>query len=103
MFTTYVAWWRRKWNGERPTGVLPDRAAPTRDDDSRHDLVAAIGGLPRAQRAVLVLRYFEDLSERQTADVLGISVGTVKSHTSRGLAALRGSSRLVDEGIAADE
>ena len=46
-------------------------------------------GLPRQQRAVVVLRYYEDLTEAQTAEVLGCTVGTVKSHASRALGALR--------------
>jgi RNA polymerase sigma factor (sigma-70 family) len=56
--------------------------------------VAALAGLPRGQRAVVVLRYFEDLSERETAEMLGCSVGTVKSQAARGIAALRGSATL---------
>jgi RNA polymerase sigma-70 factor (sigma-E family) len=62
-------------------------AAPDRHDD--HELRARIAALPKQQRAVIVLRYYEDLTEAQTADVLGCSVGTVKSHASRALAALR--------------
>jgi len=89
MFTTYAAWWRRRWNGERPTGELPDRAALGEDLDGRHDLVAALARLPRGQRAVVVLRWFEDLTEAQTAETLGISVGTVKSQSSRALRTLR--------------
>jgi RNA polymerase sigma factor (sigma-70 family) len=50
--------------------------------------VAALARLPRRQREVVALRYLLDLTERQTADALGIGVGTVKSSTSRGLAAL---------------
>ena len=94
LFTTYVSWWRRKWRGERPTEVLPETAAAAPDTDGRNDLVAALAELPRGQKAVVVLRYFEDLTEQQTAEVLGVSVGTVKSQCSRGLASLRSSPHL---------
>lgn len=97
MFTTYVSWWRRKWRGERPTGDLPERALREPDTDDRNDLLAALEGLPRGQRAVVVLRYFEDPTEAQAAAVLGISVGTVKSQCSRALTALRTSPRLQRE------
>jgi len=84
--------WRRAWKRrEHPTDELPE-SAPVHDayDDGRNDaLWALVQTLPRRARAVLVLRYYEELSERETADVLGISVGTVKSQTSRALAALR--------------
>ncbi len=94
MYTTYISWWRRKWRGERPTEHLPERPAAVADSDARNDLVAALGGLPRGQRAVVVLRYFEDLTEQQTAAALGIGVGTVKSQCSRALTALRSSPHL---------
>jgi RNA polymerase sigma-70 factor (sigma-E family) len=57
--------------------------------DTRDELLAALAQLTARQRAVLVLRYFNDLTEAQVADVLGCSPGTVKSNTSRGLARLR--------------
>jgi RNA polymerase sigma-70 factor (sigma-E family) len=57
--------------------------------ESKLELMHAVGGLPPRQRAALVLRYFEDLSEAETADVLGCSVGTVKSTTSRALEHVR--------------
>jgi RNA polymerase sigma-70 factor (sigma-E family) len=94
MYTTYVAWWRRRWNGERPTDDVPERSETSATPELRHDLVRALASLPKGQRAAVVLRYFEDLSERQTAEVLGCTVGTVKSQTARGLAALRASSVL---------
>lgn len=89
--TTYTDWWRRRWNGEVPTGELPERSVPSEAAgvDVRQDVLAALARLPRGQRAVIVLRFFDDLTEKQTADALGVSVGTVKSQTARALAALR--------------
>lgn len=63
-------------------------AVPTQMDE-RHDLMAVLRRLPPMQRAVVVLRFYEDLTEAATAAMLDISVGTVKSHTSRALASLR--------------
>ena len=97
LFTTYVSWWRRKWRGERPTADLPEAATATVDPDGRRDLVTALADLPRGQRAVVVLRYFEDLTEQQTAALLGVSVGTVKSQFSRALRSLRSSPHLQRE------
>jgi RNA polymerase sigma-70 factor (sigma-E family) len=59
------------------------------DPSDRWELIAALRGVPRRQRACLVLRFYEDLSVAQTAAVLGCSEGTVKSQTARGLTALR--------------
>jgi RNA polymerase sigma-70 factor (sigma-E family) len=89
--TTYATWWRRKWRAERPTGSLPERAtaAGTGTVDDRDALWRALGALPRRQRAVVVLRYYEDLSEAETATALGVSVGTVKSQAAKALATLR--------------
>jgi RNA polymerase sigma-70 factor (sigma-E family) len=86
---TYSSWWRRKWNGERPTDELPETAHDEERIGEAGDLWDALGRLPRRQRAVIVLRYFEDLTEAQTADLLGITVGTVKSQTSKAMASLR--------------
>jgi RNA polymerase sigma-70 factor (sigma-E family) len=68
---------------------IPGLADPADALADRADLLQALAGLPRQQRAVLVLRYFNDLSEAQAAAVLGCSQGTVKSSASRGLARLR--------------
>jgi RNA polymerase sigma-70 factor (sigma-E family) len=97
LFTTYVAWWRRRWNAERPTAQPPESPNRPADPDTGHDVLAALARLPRMQRAVVVCRWFEDLSEAETAARLGISVGTVKSHGSRALAALRTSPHLTEE------
>ena len=76
------------------TAGAPVSAVPTADS---HDLWTALGRLPRRQRAVVVLRYFEDLSEAETARVLDCSVGTVKSQASKALAKLRVDPALTDD------
>jgi RNA polymerase sigma-70 factor (sigma-E family) len=91
--TTAISWFRRKgWDNERPTEHLPDCAA-SRDADSgiaaRDEVWQALHDLPPRQRAALVLRYYDDLTEAQTADVMGCAVGTVKSQVSAGLRKLR--------------
>ena len=99
LVTTYTDWWRRKWRAEVPSDVLPEPADATDTDQLalRYDVLAALAQLSRGQRAVVVLRYFDDLTEQQTADALGCSVGTVKSQTARALKALRSSPLLADE------
>lgn len=84
--------WRRAWKRkEVSTDAPPDRVHVTdrHDHGERSALWEFVQTLPRKQRAVVVLRYYEDLSEAEVADILGISVGTVKSQSSRALAALR--------------
>ncbi|WP_151082516.1 SigE family RNA polymerase sigma factor [Nocardioides cynanchi] len=83
-----VTRWRgRRWR-ERSTAHLPEPTA-TEPTDDRMALRDALATLSPRQRAVLVLRYYDDLTEPATAEVLGISVGTVKSHARDGLARLR--------------
>lgn len=72
-----------------PPADWPDGANHLRRIELRHDLLGAIGALPPRQRAVLVLRYFADLPEKEVAVALGCSVGTVKSTASRGLERLQ--------------
>jgi RNA polymerase sigma-70 factor (sigma-E family) len=66
-----------------------DRPAPQEPPEERLDLAAALATLAPRQRTVVVLRYFEDLTERETAALMGIAVGTVKSQTRDALARLR--------------
>jgi len=77
---------------ELATGALPEAAAADGVDEraDRQALVQALLQLPRRQRAVVVLRFFEQLSVTETAHALQCSEGTVKSQTSRALTALRG-------------
>jgi RNA polymerase sigma-70 factor (sigma-E family) len=82
----------RRWWSELPSGRLPDR--PGAGDLSaavtdRTRLEVALAQLPPRQRAAVVLRYYEDLAEAQVAELLDCPVGTVRSHTSRGVARLR--------------
>jgi RNA polymerase sigma-70 factor (sigma-E family) len=83
--------WRRPFKRREVTSdQLPESHAADRHDHGESAaLWEFVQTLPRRQRAVIVLRYYEDLTEAETADVLGISVGTVKSQASRALAAMR--------------
>jgi RNA polymerase sigma-70 factor (sigma-E family) len=100
LVNTYSTWWRRRWSAEQPTDSLPESTVDDQPGayDARDEVWRALGRLPRRQRAVLVLRYFEDLTEAQTAQVLGVSVGTVKSQSAKALARLRLDGSLVAEG-----
>ncbi len=96
--TIYLGSQRRRWRAETPVPEMPNDlgyADPMSDD--RGALLAALRRLPPGQRAVIVLRYAEDLSEAQTASHLGISVGTVKSQAARALRSLRQDSTFTSE------
>lgn len=96
----------RRWTGEHPTELLPEQPVhdrlrrvpddPARVVTDRETLSDAIDALPPRQRAVIVLRYYHDLSEAQIAEAMGTSAGTVKSQHSKALTALRISEHLDD-------
>jgi DNA-directed RNA polymerase specialized sigma24 family protein len=91
---TYLAWDRiedRRRLEEYPTDEIPDQAVAdqTGISDLADTLRRAVDRLPRRMRAAVVLRYFEDMTEAEVADVLGVSLGTVKSTVSRAVAKLR--------------
>ncbi len=91
LFTTYLSWWRRRWRFE--VSQAPPESGDRTDlagDSANRDVVRrALAGLSRQQRAVVVLRYLEDLSIAETAELLGCSTATVKVQSARALAALR--------------
>jgi RNA polymerase sigma-70 factor (sigma-E family) len=96
LINTRRSWWRSRWRRELPVGAVPDGPGTARDGGDPADRYAlgavvrtALAALPRQQRAVLVLRYVEDLPEATVAGLLGCSVGTVKTHAYRGVRALR--------------
>lgn len=99
MLSTFLTWNRRRWRGEISVAGIPDQAAPGdafADADQRRLVIEALRALPRRQRAVVVLRFLEDLTEVQTAELLGCSVGTVKSQCAKALARLRTCGQLRD-------
>jgi RNA polymerase sigma-70 factor (sigma-E family) len=93
--TTAISWYRRRSWQERPSDAIPEAPSDGRTDGLGDDLArrewvwSAIRSLPPRQRAAVVLRYYEDLTEAQTAAALGCAVGTVKSQVHAALATLR--------------
>jgi RNA polymerase sigma-70 factor (sigma-E family) len=91
MVNTHISWWRRRRVEEFPTDEVPDQviADPSGNSDLRDTLRRAIDRLPQRMRAAVMLRYYEDMTEAEVADALGVSLGTVKSTISRAVAKLR--------------
>ena len=89
--TTSISWRRRRSFQERPSERLPEGVGldPAEAVATHHAVVAALRTVPPRQRAAIVLRYYHDLTEAQTADLMGNSVGTVKSQVAAGLKRLR--------------
>jgi len=92
LVTTFLGWRRLRSSTELVVDMVPERAVEHPDfarTELRESLRGAMQSLPPRQRAVITLRYFSDLSERQTAEVLGCSTGAVKSHAAKAMARLR--------------
>jgi RNA polymerase sigma-70 factor (sigma-E family) len=94
LVNTRTSQWRKRRVDEYATDELPEPSAESCPDAAeqqaqRDAMLRAMSRLPARQRAMVVLRYYEDMSEVQTAEVLGVSVGTVKSAVSRALGKLR--------------
>ncbi|MCG5220296.1 SigE family RNA polymerase sigma factor [Streptosporangium sp. KLBMP 9127] len=91
MARQHISWWRRR-RREHLVDAVPDKGYQDKGFDRASadtELWAEVHALPRKQRAVLVLRYYEDLSDQEIAAILGVSTGTVRSQASRALAKLR--------------
>jgi RNA polymerase sigma-70 factor (sigma-E family) len=101
MLRLSLRWRQTRWRSEVPA-VIPDIGS-TSDPDLGLQMRLALMALPRDQRAVIVLRYFEGLSEAETAEALGVAAGTVKSRSSRALASLRHSGLLREDDPSEDE
>jgi RNA polymerase sigma-70 factor (sigma-E family) len=99
MVNTWATWHRRRWRAERPYGILKDRPAPgdmAADVATRLAVSDVLAALTERQRAVVVLRLFDDLSEAQVAQILDCAPGTVRATLSQALARLRSSPHLAD-------
>jgi RNA polymerase sigma-70 factor (sigma-E family) len=102
MVNTHISWWRQRRLDEYPTDEVPDRpvdddADDAGDSDLQDTLRRAIDRLPQRMRAAVMLRYYEDMTEAEVADALGVSLGTVKSTVSRAVAKLRIDAELLAE------
>jgi RNA polymerase sigma-70 factor (sigma-E family) len=88
---THISWWRRRRVVELPTDELPDEAVADHAviSDLQATLRRAVDRLPARMRAAIMLRYYDDMTEAEVAEILGISLGTVKSTVARAVAKLR--------------
>ncbi|GAA5003047.1 SigE family RNA polymerase sigma factor [Kitasatospora paranensis] len=89
LYRTFLSHVRRRSSTERPTGEIPDLAGPDGDSTLRLTLLEALARMSPRDRAVLVLRYWEDVSVEETAELLRSSPGAVRTQSSRALARLR--------------
>ena len=88
---THISWWRRRRVVELPTDELPDEAVADHavSSDLRQTLRRALDRLPGRMRAAIMLRYYDDMTEAEVAEILGVSLGTVKRTVARAVAKLR--------------
>jgi RNA polymerase sigma-70 factor (sigma-E family) len=89
LMRTFLSHRRLRRSGERPVGTLPDEALEVADPSTRLDLLGALNQLSPSDRAVLVLRYWDDLSVTQTAEILGLRESTCRNRAARALARMR--------------
>jgi RNA polymerase sigma-70 factor (sigma-E family) len=91
MVNTHISWWRRRRLDEFPTDEIPDQAVADHSvsSDMQETLRRAVDRLPQRMRAAVMLRFYDDMTEAEVAEVLGVSLGTVKSTVSRAVAKLR--------------
>lgn len=91
IINTHISWWRRRRIEEFPTDELPDQAVADHavSSDLQETLRRAVDRLPQRMRAAIMLRYYDDMTEAEVAEVLGVSLGTVKSTVARAMAKLR--------------
>jgi RNA polymerase sigma-70 factor (sigma-E family) len=91
MVNTHISWWRRRRLEEFPTDDIPDQAVADHAEGASQQQVLrqAVDRLPQRMRAAVMLRYYEDMTEAEVAEALGVSLGTVKSTVSRAVAKLR--------------
>ena len=99
MVNTHISGWRKRRVDEYPTDELPDQpAADLSDERDLHDVVQrALDRLPRQMRAAVMLRYYDDMTEPQVAEAMGITVGTVKSTVARAVGKLRDDEQLRED------
>jgi RNA polymerase sigma-70 factor (sigma-E family) len=99
MVNTHISWWRRRRVQEFPTDELPDQvvADHAAGSDLQETMRRAIDRLPERMRSAVVLRYYEDMTEAEVAERLGVSLGTVKSTVSRAVAKLRIDAELLSD------
>jgi RNA polymerase sigma-70 factor (sigma-E family) len=94
---THISSWRRRRVEEFPTDELPDQAVADHaiSSDMQQTLRRAIDRLPQRMRAAIMLRYYDDMTEAEVAEVLGVTLGTVKSTVARAMAKLRTDAELL--------